>query len=84
VLTVLALTSVVSAQSMGNGISKFTRGASNPKECLAFFEKYLSATEASDGCPDDKCECATQGRGQIDGSSINSELREVGGPPPGG
>ena len=53
------------AQSMGNGISKFTRGHSDPKSCLKFFEDILGDTETGDGCPNDVCECATQGRAQI-------------------
>ena len=68
VFTVLALCSVVSGQSMGNGISKYTRGQSDPRSCLRFFELYLNATESPDDCPEGQCECATQGRGGIAGT----------------
>merc|ERR1711998_373931 len=89
VLSVLAISTLVSAQSMGNGISKYTRGHSDPQKCLAWFEKYLKATDAPDGCTNGKCECATQGRGQIGGSEVNTEVKDleigVTGPPgPGG
>jgi hypothetical protein len=53
----------------GNGISKYTRGQSDPRACLAFFETYLGAYEATDSCKNGKCECATQGRAQLDLSS---------------
>jgi len=58
-LTTLAISTLVNAQSMGNGISKFTRGHSDPKTCLAWFKEYLAATDAPDGCEGGKCECAT-------------------------
>jgi len=69
VLTCLLLCTLVSAQGRGTGISKYTRGQSDPRTCLAFFEEYLGASETPGDCqPEGKCECGTQGRSQIDGS----------------
>jgi len=70
VLCSIILCTLVSGQGRSNGISKYTRGQSDPRTCLAFFEKYLNATETSppSECPNGKCECGTQGRSQIAGS----------------
>ena len=65
ILTIAMLVFLASAQHEGNGIGKYTRGHSDPKSCLKFFEDILGGTEAPDSCPDDVCECATQGRAQI-------------------
>ena len=67
---IVALGSMTSAQRMGSGISKYTRGQSDPRTCLSFFEKYLDGMEAPDDCTDGKCECATQGRAQVAGTRI--------------
>jgi len=66
-LFALALCStMVSGQGMGKGISKYTRGQSDPRKCLAFFEEYMGAKEMDDDCvPRGHCECGTQGRGYL-------------------
>lgn len=66
----------VEAQSSGNGISKFTRGHSNPRKCLTFFENILGGSEASDECRNGVCECATQGRAQICESSGHGPMTQ--------
>merc|ERR1719464_1116670 len=71
-------TTMVSAQGRGNGISKYTRGQSDPRSCLAFFEKFLGANETNGDCtPDGKCECATQGRSQISDPRMDFGLHAI-------
>ena len=65
----LLLLQFVSAQSGGHGISKSTWGSSKPHKCLAFFKKYLPVVDSPDGCKDQQCECATQGRVQVEPTS---------------
>merc|ERR1719464_301583 len=69
---ILALWPMVSGQSMGNGVSKYTRGQSDPRTCLKFFEKYLDGMEAPDDCRQGHCECATQGRAQVAGTRLKA------------
>jgi len=64
-LLCLGLCALVNGQGMGHGLSKYTRGQSHPRTCLAFFEKYTDGVEAPDDCRLGKCECATQGRCQV-------------------
>ena len=72
-MLILALCPMAWAQAMGRGISKYTRGQSDPRTCLAFFEEYLQGIEAPDDCRlEGRCECATQGRAQIDGTRLIS------------
>jgi len=67
-VSLLILCGTVHGQSMGNGISKYTRGQSDPRSCLSFFESFMSANEMDDDCvPRGHCECGTQGRGSLGG-----------------
>ena len=75
-----ALCPLVSSQGMCDGIAKYTRGQSDPRSCLAFFEKYLNGAEAVDDCPEGLCECGTQGRFQMNGSSEVEITKNVCGP----
>merc|ERR1712216_139713 len=55
------------AQGGGNGVSKSTWGSSDPLKCGKFIEKYTTATTTHSMCKDNHfCECATQGRYEID------------------
>ena len=54
ILTIALLAVLATAQYQGDGISKFTRGHSDPTSCLKFFEDILGGEESPDGCPDDK------------------------------
>lgn len=67
IIALSLLISTILAQGMGDGISKSTMGSSDPRKCAAWFKKYLPATETASSCTDGKCECATQGRYQLDG-----------------
>ena len=72
-MVILALCEMVSGQAMGRGISKYTRGQSDPRKCLSFFEEYLNGIEAPDDCRlEGHCECGTQGRAQVDGGLVLS------------
>jgi len=72
-MLILALCEMVNGQAMGRGISKYTRGQSDPRKCLSFFTEYLNGIEAPDDCRlEGHCECGTQGRAQIDGTLIVS------------
>jgi len=64
------------AQGMGNGISKFTRGQNEPIACLDFFNDILGGSTAGDSCPDNVCECATQGRSQLSTSGSSNGPHE--------
>jgi hypothetical protein len=55
---------------MGDGISKSTWGSSDPIKCASFIKKYLPAKAAPDDCKNGKCECATQGRFQLENGTI--------------
>ena len=79
ILTIALLACMVSAQYEGDGIGKFTRAHSDPLSCLKFFEDILGGTSSPDSCPDNVCECATQGRAQICKKSRGSEFED---PPP--
>ena len=70
VIALSALCPSVRGQGMCDGIAKYTRGQSEPRSCLAFFEKYLKGFEAVDDCPEGRCECATQGRFQMNDSAL--------------
>ena len=80
ILTIALLACLATAQLQGDGISKFTKGHSDPKSCLKFFEDILGGTETRDSCPNDICECATQGRADILPQSRSPGFER---PPPG-
>lgn len=63
VLLFVVLYCATNGQQMGYGLAKYTRGQSDPRACLRFFEKYLNSVESPDDCANGQCECATQGRG---------------------
>jgi hypothetical protein len=68
-LIITMLVACAIAQGMGDGVSKSTWGSSDPRKCAAFIEKYIPAKVAKDSCTDGKCECATQGRFQLENGS---------------
>ena len=65
-LLLAMLVACTMAQGMGDGVSKSTWGSSDPTKCAAFIEKYIPAKAAKDDCSGGKCECATQGRFQLE------------------
>jgi len=57
----------VSSQAIGNGVSKHTWAASNPRDCYDWFTTFIPVTEEAASCDDGICDCATQGRVKLDG-----------------
>ena len=49
-----------SGQALGNGVSKHTWAASDPRACYDWFFKFIPVTEEAASCDDGICECATQ------------------------
>jgi len=74
IFIIVTLIALIAAQGPGNGISKSTWGASDPRKCLNFNDKYLNTAVSSDTCKNGVCECGTQGRVQIKATSLISPL----------
>ena len=54
--------SLTQGQALGNGVSKHTWAASDPRVCYDWFFKFIPVTEEAASCDDGICECATQVR----------------------
>ena len=65
VLLLFALCPMVRSQGSGDGVSKYTRGHSDPRTCMRWFKRYLEGDDAPGECTAGICECATQGRVQV-------------------
>jgi len=45
-------------QAMGNGMSKYTFAASDPRTCLTWMENHVTAEEDGSDCSGGICTCA--------------------------
>merc|ERR1712178_625214 len=59
------LIGIALGQGYGMGMTKYTLGSANPRECLTWLTTHMNADEDPSSCNEGLCECATQGRAVI-------------------